>query len=408
MQWTLRAGFASGLLLLLIGHCAAPGRVATDAGERGTSAGHLTVRGLTPFFRKLRAREKGADVLIRVLFFGDSIISGDNLTSQLREKFQARFGDGGAGIVPLVSRKYNRLRNSVNLTRGGFRLLAIPFGGLGMPDYPHHGFTGRSYIVQGWGAAVQRAATPPGRVRLILRGPAGGSATRVELRSGGATDVRTVELEPGECKVTELANQGSATVRVGFRNLRGRPFLDAMVLENDSGVALSTIVNLGLHQAWMQGVVSPNFECGFRAFAPDLLVFQSGINEAATMRNPRVNYTMSMYGPQLEGYYAKLAAALPNVPVLVIGPPERMIRGPRGWMVQPEVAPVARAQAEIAARRGQSFFDTHAALGGEGQMLRMMRTGLAHGDGTHITFRGGSELAERIFADLMRAYEDSR
>lgn len=381
--------------------------VCSSPSARGTvyRVDHLVARGLGPFFEKLRRLERGERMPVRILFFGDSIISGDNLTSQLRRRFQQRFGDGGPGIVNIVDRKYSRLRHSRNLTGGGFRLHFIPFGGLSLPDYPNAGFLGQAVEPLGPAVAVQQSQRPAERVRLILRAGPAGAASQVVFFGGTGREERSVELAPDECRLMEFTGNTTDTVRLAFQPLRGRVFVDAFVLENASGVTLSPVINLGLHQAWMQGVLDHSFECGFRLFDPDLVVYQSGINEAATMRNRRANYTMEMYPVQLDAYYAKLARLAPERPVLIVAPTERLIPGRGGLFVQPEVAPVREHQRRIAAERGQAFFDTYGALGGAGQMAAMMRAGEAHGDATHISFRGGERLSGLIFDALMAAFE---
>ena len=63
---------------------------------------------LVPFFEQLYRHQKGEMAgALRILHYGDSHTAADEWTGDMRERFQEKFGDGGAGILarrPSLSR----------------------------------------------------------------------------------------------------------------------------------------------------------------------------------------------------------------------------------------------------------------------------------------------------------------
>ena len=56
---------------------------------------------LLPLFRALAAQEAYASATpLTILQIGDSHTANDSFSGRMREQFQARFGDGGRGILP--------------------------------------------------------------------------------------------------------------------------------------------------------------------------------------------------------------------------------------------------------------------------------------------------------------------
>ncbi|MBE7437892.1 MAG: hypothetical protein HS115_05485 [Spirochaetales bacterium] len=357
---------------------------------------HLHGRGLRSFFAALRTLEEKREGVVRILFIGDSTISGDNLTLQLRNLFTERFGHGGAGLVTLGREAHLRQQEARHLSTDAIRVMRIPFSVFHLPDFPGLGFTGFSYSLRSHTLYI-KSRTVPDQVKLIVRG---------DLSPTKISGQELVGLKPemkGPCRLFRLAGSFTKEIKIQIKGNRDTALLDAVILEKATGVTLSPLVQMGLHQAWMQGIPDEHLRCGLELYRPQLIILQSGINEAETMRAGRQPFDTDVYREQLRLWFEKLRNAYPGA-VLVFGPPERLISVGGRLKAQAEIPLISAIQAELALKQGFAFFDTYNALGGEGGMQRMMARQEAHRDGTHLTYAGGEHLAQIFFAAILKAY----
>jgi len=355
---------------------------------------HLQIRGLRPFLNALRLLEARGDRLVRILFIGDSTISGDNVTLQLRNLMTDRFGYGGAGLVNPGREAHLRQQEARVLSRAS-GLLRIPFSVFHLPEFPELGFTGYSYRLSD--TLHVKSRQPPEMIRLIVRGPPG------PIQISGRLAIESSQKQSGPCRLFSVDDDFSNDIIIQTRGNGNSLFLDGLILENRAGLTLSPIVQLGLHQAWMQGIPLEHLKCGLGLYAPDLIILQSGINEAETMRAGRRPFDPTVYREQLLLWLQKLKKAYQG-PVILFGPPERLVvvRGQR--IPQAEIPIISSIQEEVARELGFAFFDTYHALRGAGSMLQMIERREAHADGTHLTYAGGERLARLFFTAILKAY----
>lgn len=378
-------------------------------------------RNLQRFFRKLSDLTANRRDTVRIIHYGDSLIWGDCYSKTVKHRLQKEFGDGGRGIVPPVETMATSLQDHINKTpAGGFRLHSIRHefryrGGFYVrPDMNrHYGFCGEGTYILSPRSEI-RLAVPAGqerwnRIQVFLRSadsmPAETDKIRVNLDYGTGRTERTVMLQNGGLGVAGFDIPSAEKIVINFEGLnRNYPSVDAINVETGRGVAYSTIVRMGIHMSWMNSIPEENL-AALRQINPDLVIFQFGINEAASL-GAFPEFTEEILRSQMREWLERIKKNLPETDILLIGPPERMqIRqGILGTMK--ETLAVRRIQREEAKRAGLSFFDTYEALGGEGHMAAMVNTGLAMKDYTHFTMRGGDRAADGFVDSLLNAYRN--
>jgi len=377
-------------------------------------------RHLQRFFKKLADLQARRRNTVHIVHYGDSLIWGDCYTKTLKRSFQKDFGDGGRGVVPPVETMATALQDHVNRTSpGGFRLHAIrhEFRCLGKfyirPEVnPQLGFTGEGTFVRSPLTDIRMEA-PAGaekwrRVRVFLRSPVSGPAAmsecRLNLDYGAGTEQKVIRLNPGATGSVAWDIPASDRIRIDFAGSAGPlPAVDAVDVESGRGVVYSTIVRMGIHMAWMNAVPEQNLK-SLAELNPDLLVFQFGINEAASL-GAFPEFTREELRSQMRQWLMKVKRLLPETDILLIGPPERLQNYQGGLAVMKETLAVREVQREEAERAGLAYFDTYDSLGGEGHMLKMVSSGLAMKDYTHFTMRGGDTAARALYTSLMNAYQ---
>ncbi len=335
---------------------------------------------------------------VRVTHFGDSHIVADLLSGVVREGLQARFGDGGRGLV-LAGRPWRSYgqQHLINRSHGEWRVDGL-----------------RGGLDDGWfGAGLCASATAdpdaffevgprPGAEAgqalaavdvHYLRQPRGGC---FEVRADGVRVGRArtagpwvgagfarFELPPGARRISVHA-LGDAEVRVFGASLEGAGgglIYDAIGL---NGARVSRLLRLapGLLPA------------ALGRLRPDLVILSFGTNE--------------LFDDHLDlGEYAKVfAAALervraaPTADCLVTGPPDAM----RRRRPLPLHDAMVELQRTLEDAHGCAFWDARAAMGGAGAILEWRRRGRAGGDLVHLTRDGYAELGGALLEALLGAY----
>ncbi|HPN10840.1 MAG TPA: MBOAT family O-acyltransferase [Spirochaetota bacterium] len=373
---------------------------------------------LKRFSRKLSDLQAGRRDVVRIVHYGDSLIWGDCYSKTLKRSFQKEFGDGGRGIVPAVETMATVLQDHVNRTSpSGFTQHAIRhefrYGGrffMRPAVNPMVGFTGEGAFIKGPRSEV-RLEAPAGsgriiRVTIYLRAPVNGAPVNeyhVNLDYGTGKTMRVVSLKPGRTGAVVFEIPPSDHISFNFEGSAGANCsVDAVNLETGRGIAYSTIVRMGIHMGWMNAIPDPNL-APLRDVNPDLVIYQFGINEAASLGAFR-EFTKEELRSQMREWLGKIKRLLPETDVLLIGPPERLQTFQGFPVPMKETFDVQEVQREEAERAGFAYFDTYQCLGGEGQMMKMVTSGLAMSDYTHFTMRGGDRAAEGFYTALMNVH----
>lgn len=364
-------------------------------------------RAMDPFYEALlRTAERQAGAITRVAHYGDSSIAGDGITSTLRRRFQQRFGDAGHGFV-LIARgtmpyRHQDVRHDAS---GDWRLIELVRAGLREHTYGYGGVQYRA----GPGASARFGTSDRGPVgtsvsrfelwfqryerggRVQLRVD-GGAWTDVDTRGELADDWHLVEVPDGPHRL-ELRTVGGAESR-----------LYGMVLERSGpGVVYDSLGMVGARGRRMLGFDPEHFGRQHAHRGTSLIVLGFGGNDADDRRTPE----------QFEDDFRQLARmvrrARPEAACLLMAPLDQAERDERGNIRTMEMVPViVEAMRRAAAAEGCGFFDTYAAMGGEGAMRRWFRSTprLAFGDYRHATPAGYTVIGNMLYKALLKGFSD--
>lgn len=364
---------------------------------------------LAKFYAALHDLKEKKRSHVRVIQYGDSIIWADNVAYKLKSNLQKEFGDGGRGLVTIIDSKESVLKGHKNLTNGGFDLFQIEHNSFDRPLVAELGFTAKSVRPQKPGAMTTQEAPPEAapwtKAHVLLR--AGDAATTGSSLFETAEKAQAsfdYDLQPGQCQGFEVDLAATRRLQMTVDYKGKPPYIDALLLETSSGLSYSTVVRMGIHQAWMASVSDAALECGYRWFAPDLVVFEFGVNESASIETRFHGYTPEKYESQLRDYYKRLRKVLPDTPILMVGPLDRVKS--QGGALQPVPAQddVRRIQRKLADEFDIAFFDTYEYMGGRGHIIQMVRKGLALNDYMHLSSAGGDMIADGVSAELLKGY----
>src|SRR5580700_11408167 len=352
---------------------------------------------LIPFFEQLYRHQKG-DIPgpLRILHYGDSHTAADEWTSDIRNRFQEKFGDGGSGYS-LIGRPY-----------AGYRRFDVRSGST--KGWHTEGLVGKTPGdgIYGLGGISMSTKSPRESVYLLADGqqfelfylqqPGGGAiqiydnGTAIERISTDGTPAPGYyhyEGVPGQHKF-EVETLDRAPVR-----------LFGWVAENSRGV---TYEELGINGAtattplnWDPETMKSNIE----RRNPALIVLAYGTNEAG-----RKDWTVESYRDMFIGLIGRFRKAAPTATILIIGPPDRYIHTrSKGWIPMDNIDMIVEAQRQAAATTGCAFWDLRAKMGGKGAMREWVIAGMAQADYVHFTGPGYRVIGDAVFRDRMSQYD---
>lgn len=365
-------------------------------------------RAMQPFYEALlRTAERDAGAITRVAHYGDSSIAGDGITSTLRRRFQQRFGDAGHGFL-LIARGTMPYRHQDVRHDGNDEWRLIELVRAGLSDQ-HYGYGGVQYRSASGGTA---------RFATVEEGPIGTSVSRYELwfqrhERGGRVDF---SIDRGE-RVT-LDTEGETMAddwhvievpdgahRLDLRTIGGgESRLYGMVMEREGpGVVYDSLGMVGARGRRMLGYDPAHFARQHARRGTNLIVLAFGGNDADDRLTPE----------QFERDYRRMARmvrrARPEAACLLMAPLDQATRDERGNITTLAPVPIiVEAQRRAAAAEGCAFFDTYAAMGGEGAMRRWFRSEprLAFGDYRHATPAGYTVIGNMLYKALLKGFSD--
>ena len=355
---------------------------------------------LDSFYALLWAlQQHTAPQVVTVLHYGDSPTTADLITGDVRALLQQRFGDAGHG----------------------FNLGAKPWAWYGHRDV--------DMSDKGW-ASSQKDATPVGRLKPAVYGLGGAgfvggvgaqpvytvrdaAQTAVMIEFLGSAGVLTVAANnsvlasidtngSGPMTRTVLLPPATRTVKLdvvsGTVKLSGVDFR-----RGDNGILYDS---LGLNGATTT-VVSRTFDpvawsAELQAARPALIILNYGTNES------QFGGLVDTLDKELRLAIDKTHAAAPGVPILIMSPMDRGEgNATSGIHTNPLIPKIVAIQQHVAAETHCAFFNTYAAMGGDGTMARWYaaRPRLITADLIHPTPQGAEYVAQLFVSGLYAGFD---
>jgi lysophospholipase L1-like esterase len=355
---------------------------------------------LKAFYQALwRTESKLPGAVTRILHYGDSPVTADSITADVRALLQEHYGDAGHGFI----------------------LIAKPWA--------WYGHRGVDILGKGW--HIEAATQSHARDGLVGLGGvsfegATGAATQIVLGEdharmeveylrqpgGGRLAIRTEGRAIGDIETDDAAKQaGFQTVDLpaGTRNIdlvveRGPVRLFGVSFERDDpGVIYNS---LGLNGGQVQAVVryfdKAQWSVELQHQRPDLVVLNYGTNESIY-----ADYIEKSYPGELREVIGRVKAAVPNASVLIMSPMDRGQRDASGRIITvPSLPMLVEIQRQTAAEMGCAFFNTFQAMGGEGTMARWYESQprLVSADFTHPLPGGARKVGVLLDQALEAGY----
>ena len=373
---------------------AAAKRVSGDL-DASADMGFEQPQAMAPFFRKLaQVGSSETQTPVHILHFGDSHTAADEWTGGLRLSFQQKFGNGGSGYSlaghPFAG--YRRLSTRHGATTA-WRTEGLASG----EGDGYYGLGGISIETRRAGQSVFIEADCSQVGIYYLQMPGGGD----------------LELFDNDQLVKQFSTDGDIqAAMMSYRTTPGIHTLKLLTLQNrpvrllgwstdlDTGV---TYEALGINGAqasiffrWKESMIADYLKLR----DPALIVLAYGSNEAS---DP--NWTSESYQAMFSTVLKRLRAACPTASILVLGPTDRMIRTRAGVVPVQGIDRIIASQRLACAENGCAYWNAKTRMGGPGSIRDWMLAGLGQPDYVHFTAPGYDRLADVLFGDIMRLYD---
>jgi hypothetical protein len=358
-------------------------------------------RGLASYYRRFTELLRGkATDHIRIAVYGDSNLTEDLLTGEMRRVLQARYGDGGHGYVAFGKpwAWYRHMDVEHDLEPGGWKSFAVSTDAARDQAYGLGGIAAES--LSGGARAWVRTApssspvgTKVSRVHVYYLERPGGRAFKIRVdgedlatvateRDRLATGYRQFSLPDGPHGIGFVADRGVRLFGVALERDTPGIVIDSFGVGGANEVLLArmnpTIVKEAL---------------GHRRY--DLVVYLTGATEDDDSR----------HDVALAERIRLHQSVLPEASCLVLSPFDFAYGTEKKPRISKRIVRLARRKERIAAETGCAFWDFHAAMGGERSILKFRAAGMAHADLAHLNQRGAAYMARRLLRVLFGGLE---
>lgn len=340
---------------------------------------------------------------VRIAVLGDSFIEGDILTADLREGLQDLYGGRGVGFVPFSS-SVALLRGTVKHTLSGWKTLNVKDKRQAAEDLQDKFFISGDLCLPSEGATVRMEGVSfrkhidqtdalrlvfINRQQTVLHVTVNDTPSRTFAPPSGE-QVQQIDLEGPVRSVEVRLEKPEGFIGYGIELAdRNGVIVDNYSIRGNSGLALFG-TNFGI-----------NSQIGAILGGYDLLVLQYGLNvmSADVMR-------YDTYADALVRVIKYMKRCFPGTSILVMGVGDRSTQREGQFVTMPSVHGMIEAQRRAAEEAGVAFWNTFEAMGGEGAMVRWVEKNWAAKDYTHIGYRGGKFVADKLIDALLAGAEE--
>ncbi len=359
---------------------------------------------LDRFFASLERTDAGvAGSVTRAVHWGDSAIGTDGITSAIRKRLQARFGDGGHGFHLMAPPNSSYRHRGVRLRQNDQWNLCFIIEKC--RNDGHYGLGGAT--VRSTGGAESRFEPDPkhssghvSRFEVWYAAAPRGGKIRLKVDDGEPVILETVadELEDRWHAIEVDDGPHRLTVRAAGG---GRTRVYGVTLERDGpGVVWDGLALVGAFTRRMMELDAEHLRAQLEHRRPELVVLMFGGNDMIR------DIGMDTYGEEYRRVIQHVRGARPEMDCLVMSPLDHGTRKGVRIVSRPVVAKMVEAQRSVALEEGCAFFDTFMAQGGEGSAGRWFKQTprLVSGDLGHVTQSGQIVIGEMFYRALVEAY----
>lgn len=346
---------------------------------------------------------------IRILYYGDSQIEGDRITSYLRSSLRERFGGSGPGlflpVMPVMYTKTLFISSSASWKRYNYlsyRDGVIKKNSLGpfmtVCRYlgPEEETTSEeNAFVRITPSVYSDSSSSEYKILRVIYGNVAGPVKLIVKEDGNAIAAEFLKREEGVNEFRCRLNS-PREILIEFKG-KTSPDIYGLSLEDTTGLVLDNIPQRGSAGLEFTMVDRKNLEESFRLIDPDMFILHYGLN---IVKSESSSY--DYYENGLVRQLLLLKQLNPGTPILVMSLTDMAKAGGDSIISYSNVESIRDAQKNAAMRTGVGFWDTWQAMGGRSSIVNWSKKTppLAQTDYVHLSYHGADTLAKFILEDI--------
>lgn len=359
----------------------------------------------------LRLKEKLTQPHCQIIHYGDSQIEGDRITVYVRNRFQALFGGGGPGFIPI---KIAYQQNSINLQASANWLRFASFDRNNRRKVPHEKYGIYATLSRFTDYNTTDTVTihkasftvkPSTKVYTRLQ-----KFTKFGLHYGNCTHKTKITVyQDGQLlKQDSLKTDGKYhNFKIDFAEtpkeirveLEGAvsPDFYGITLDDSKGVRMDNVAMRGEAGRIFTRLNHENFRQMSAERKPDIFIFQFGGNTIPYIENEG---QITDYVFSLMQNIRWVKRSNPNASVIVIGPGDMSVSKDGKMITYPFLIKLNEAMKTECLNNGIAFWSIYEAMGGENSMVSWVEKGMASSDYVHLKPKGTQVISELFFEHL--------
>jgi len=351
---------------------------------------------------------------VRILYYGDSQIEYDRVTSYLRRYWRKGHGGTGPGLfLPVMPVTYTRsfyVRASPNWKRYNYlsyRNKVINHNDLGpfmafcryLPDGQLSSGKVRAWIRIVPSVLADESESEFEFLRIFYRNTL--EDVRIDVKAG-SNQVMTDTLRISS-KITEFVCPllNARNILIDFSG-KTSPDIYGISIESKTGVIVDNIPQRGSAGLEFTMVDKENLRDSYSLLKPDLVIMHYGLNLATNIRND-----YSYYEKGLSRQLDLLKEISPGTGLIVVGLTDMAYQDGDVIKTYPNIPRIINAQRNASTKSGAIFWDARTAMGGRSSIIKWfgMNPPLAKKDYVHLSDQGADTLARLMISELFTSRE---
>lgn len=351
---------------------------------------------------------------VRVIYYGDSQIEGDRITSYLRHSLRKGHGGTGPGLfLPLLPVMYTKtlwLRSSANWKR--YNYLSYKVGELSHRElgpfmaicrYLPEGKTApeiqKAYIRIRPSSFADSASAEFNTLRIFY----GNTKGKVTISVNGDDEVLLKDTLSRAAGYNEIrcSLRGKKDIELEFEGTVS-PDIYGLSIESETGVIVDNIPQRGSAGLEFTMVDSENLRESYEKLSPDLIILHYGLNIVKNIRN---NY--SYYEKGLIRQLSLIKTISPLTPILVVGVTDMALSEGDSVKSYSNIPAIVEAQRRATTKSDETFWNSYVAMGGKSSIIKWTdkKPPLAQKDFIHFTYPGADTISKLLVSSLFIEHE---
>lgn len=350
---------------------------------------------------------------VRIMYYGDSQIENDRITSAFRNILQGKYGGSGRGLTSVLD-IYNSANNFVMSPSKNWERIVLS----GENNYNQDvGMLCEAFRIVHNSNNTKEDNTNAGiEIKsLDLSKINGYSIASIFYKATGSSEINIYINE--ELRHTQPLEQYN-TIKELRLNLGKTPEKIKFLFQTDSeitvyGISLESPGGIIVDNVALRGKAFPGFtridSSGFSQMAeiinPSFIILHFGVNVV-----PYVTNNYNYYKRQITNEINYLKKILPETPILLISASDMAQRINGTLQSYPNIEMVINAQKEAAYENGCAFWNLFETMGGKGSMIKWVETDPPQGnkDYVHFTLLGANHVGNLFAMEFLKSLEKNQ